>query len=155
MARMVPESFPECVTVLSERRCFEALRDGLDGSYTVLYDLAWVGRGDHEGTQGQCDFLVLHPSRGVLVIEAKGGTPRRDERGQWFSSGADAEHAIDDPYAQASRSKFALRDYVRQSGNATAADACWGHAVWFSGARAWRLRAAVTPRNYARSQRTR
>jgi hypothetical protein len=136
MERMVPDEFPESVTARSERRCYEALRDRLDGSYTVLYGVPWVGRDEHEGQQGECDFMVLHPDRGALVIEVKGGTVRRDAGGRWTSSGADGDHAIDDPYAQANRSKWALRDYVRRAGHTSAAAACWGHAVWFSDARA-------------------
>ena len=136
MARIIPDIIVSPDAPASERKCFDALRDSLDASYTVLYDVAWLGRGDHEGSQGQCDFLVLHPERGVLVIETKGGTPRRDVGGQWYSSGADAEHAIEDPYQQANRSKFALRDYVRRSDNAAVANTCWGHAVWFPDAKA-------------------
>jgi hypothetical protein len=136
VARMIPEAIVSAEAPASERRCFEALRDGLDGSYTVLYDVAWLGRGDHEGSQGQCDFVVLHPRRGILVLEVKGGTPRREAGGQWYSAGATGDHRIDDPYQQANRSKFALRDYIRSVGNSGPASATWGHAVWFPDARA-------------------
>ena len=135
MARMIPESFPADVASGAEHRVYEALED-IDGSYTALYDVAWLGRGEHEGTQGQCDFLVLHPSSGALVVEVKGGTPRRGSDGQWWSSGAKSEFAIEDPFAQANRSKFALRDYVRSCGNRAAANSLWGHAVWFPDASA-------------------
>lgn len=135
MARMIPESFPASTESGAERRVYQAL-EGVDGSYTVLHDVAWLGRGEHEGTQGQCDFLVLHPSRGALVVEVKGGTPHRSDDGQWQSSGARGEFSIEDPFAQANRSKFALRDYVRSCGIRATADALWGHAVWFPDASA-------------------
>ena len=68
MARMIPESFPAGTDSDAERRVYQAL-EGIDGSYTALYEVAWLGRGDYEGTQGQCDFLVLHPSyRGPLTV---------------------------------------------------------------------------------------
>lgn len=79
---------------------------------------------------------MLHPAHGALVLEVKGGTLRRDASGSWSSDGLRKESAVQDPYAQADRSKFALRDYVRAGGNAQAADALWGHAVWFPDARA-------------------
>jgi hypothetical protein len=135
MARMVPSALSADV-VGSESRCFAALRDRLDGAYTVLYDVGWVGRGQYEGQQGQCDFLVLHPDLGALVIEVKGGTLRRDADGAWTSTGRDGDHQIDDPFAQANRSKFALREYLRCSARLSASEACWGHAVWFSDSRA-------------------
>ena len=130
MARMIPETFPAAAQSKAERRVYNALQD-LAGPYTVLYDVAWLGRGEHEGRQGQCDFLVLHPSHGALVVEIKGGTIRRAAEGGWRSSGAKGDFAIDDPFAQANRSKFALRDSLRSCGNGAAADALWGHAVWF------------------------
>ena len=132
---MIPEKLPAGVKSNAERRAYTALQE-MDGRYTVLYDIAWLGRGEHEGTQGQCDFLVLHPSRGALVIEVKGGTLRRDADGRWTSSGSEADFFIQDPYAQANRSKFALRDYLRSCGKTPAADAMWGHAVWFPDASA-------------------
>lgn len=135
MTRMIPSAFPDSSESAAERRVYEALA-GVDGPHTVLYDVAWLGRGEYEGTQGQCDFLVLHPNRGALVIEVKGGTPSRDASGQWRSAGTKGDFLIEDPFAQASRSKFALRDYLRASGLNAAADALWGHAVWFPDASA-------------------
>ena len=135
MARMIPGSFPAGTESAAEFRVYEAI-ERVPGDYTALYDVAWLGRGEHEGTQGQCDFLVLHPSRGALVVEVKGGTPHRSDDGQWRSSGSKGEFAIEDPFAQANRSKFALRDYVRSCGIRAAADALWGHAVWFPDASA-------------------
>lgn len=87
MARMIPDQLPAFVESAAERRAFDALRTGLSDAFTVRYDVAWVGRGQHEGAQGQCDFLVLHPAHGALVVEVKGGTPRRDASGNWFSGG--------------------------------------------------------------------
>jgi Nuclease-related domain/AAA domain/UvrD-like helicase C-terminal domain len=135
VARMIPETFPEYAGSSAERRVYDALA-AIPAPYTVLYDISWLGRGVHEGTQGQCDFLVLHPTRGPLVVEVKGGTPRRDAGGQWWSSGTEGDFAIEDPFAQANRSKFALRSYLRACSCKSAADALWGHAVWFPDASA-------------------
>jgi Nuclease-related domain len=135
MTRMIPETFPAAGGSNAERQVYDALKQ-VDGPYTVLYDIAWLGRGEHEGTQGQCDFLVLHPSQGALVVEVKGGTVRRGGDGRWSSSGTKGDFAIDDPFAQANRSKFALRDYLRSCGNTAAANGMWGQAVWFPDASA-------------------
>ena len=77
MAKMIPDQLPESIESGAERRCYDALRTELSDAFTILYNVAWVGRGRYEGQQGQCDFLVLHPEHGALVLEVKGGTPRR------------------------------------------------------------------------------
>src|SRR5207247_11352052 len=58
------------------------------------------------------------------------GTIRRTADGVSRASSAKRDPAIDAPVAQANRSKRDLRDYLRSCGNAAAADALWGHAVW-------------------------
>jgi len=132
MARMFPRELPPRVESAAESHCLQALRENLDGAYTVLYDVAWVGRGDSAGTDGQCDFLVPHPRQGALVIEVRGGNVSCDvERQKWVSDGTDRRYPIDDPYRQATRSKHGLLDFMRDSGNIAAANALWGHAVWF------------------------
>jgi len=78
VAKMIPDQLPESIESGAERRCYDALRTELSDAFTILYNVAWVGRGRYEGQQGQCDFLVLHPEHGALVLEVKGGTPRRD-----------------------------------------------------------------------------
>lgn len=136
MARMIPSAVPPGARSNAEKRAFDALQRGLDDSYVVLFDVEWLGRGEYAGSQGQCDFLVLHPSHGALTIEVKGGVLRRGDDGTWTSDGADATHIINDPFSQSNRSKHALQDYIRATGNIAAANAAWGHAVWFTDARA-------------------
>lgn len=135
MARMIPEVFPSAASRRAERKVYDALAR-CDGSYTVLYNVSWLGRGEGEGSQGECDFLVLHPSRGALVVEVKGGTVRRGADGRWRSSGREGEFEIDDPFEQANRSKFALRNYLQSCAGRALLTGAWGHAVWFPDAAA-------------------
>lgn len=131
---MIPPSLREGEQSRAEQRVFDALRDRLDSSFTVLHGVEWAGSGDRAGTQGECDFIVLHPQRGALVIEVKGGSVRVDG-GAWFSAGGDGDHAIQDPFLQARRNRFALADVVSRAYNAVA-QAVWGYAVWFPDMRA-------------------
>ncbi len=103
MARMIPPT-PDRDTPASERYVFGRLRDGLPGPYTVLHacrfvpPAAAVGRGRQEG---ELDFLVIDPARGMLGLEVKGGGVSRDTAG-WRSTGsAGKTHAIKDPGRQA------------------------------------------------------
>jgi len=66
----------------SERDVLNALRQGLDPDCLIIHSYPWVrpernqdGRGVH-AAEGEIDFLVLDPARGLLVLEVKGGTVR-------------------------------------------------------------------------------
>jgi Nuclease-related domain len=48
-----------------EKRMAQSLEDNLEDDYTVWYD---VPVGDK---QVRPDFIVLHPQRGILVLEVK------------------------------------------------------------------------------------
>lgn len=137
---MIPPDLRQGEQSRAEQRVFDALRDRLDASYTVLHGIEWAGSGDRAGTQGECDFIVLHPQRGVLVIEVKGGAVRIDGD-RWYSAGGDADHEIQDPFLQARRNRFSVSDVVSRSHNA-ASSAVWGYAVWFPD---MRVDAAMAP----------
>lgn len=109
MARMYPSRVDYVAKVKSqgERKLYETLRDGLPYPYIVFHSVAWLARDLRSGAQdGEADFVVAHPERGVLVIEVKGG--RRivydGPAGQWYSG----EYAIKDPFEQARGNKHSL-----------------------------------------------
>lgn len=128
MATMYPDRLPSGAGP-SERRVHAALV-GLPDPWIVFHSVAWQSVRSGRQGDGEADFVLLHPDRGLIVIEAKGGAIRL-EKGTWFSSGADGDHAID-PFEQAVASKHALLGYLRDS----IRDLPWieaGHAVWFTG----------------------
>ena len=90
---------------LADRK-LKALRDGLPNDYVAFHSVAWLARDPRSGAQdGEADFVVVHPERGVLVIKVKGGRIVYDgPAGQWYSG----EHAIKDPFEQARGNKHSL-----------------------------------------------
>ena len=108
MARMYPSRVGALFKIKSqaERKLYELLRDGLPNDYVVFHSVAWLARDLRSGAQdGEADFVVAHPERGVLVIEVKGGRIVYDgPGGQWYSG----EHAIKDPFEQARGNKHSL-----------------------------------------------
>ena len=54
---------------------YAALRDRLDATYTVVPPCSGSARGEAAAglSKGEADFVILHPQRGLLVIEVKGG----------------------------------------------------------------------------------
>jgi hypothetical protein len=75
MARMIPEHFDESTTSIAERVLYYKLQDELDADWTVIHSLPYVDGSRTRLRQGECDFVLLHPRRGMLVLEAKSGTP--------------------------------------------------------------------------------
>jgi hypothetical protein len=112
----------------SERRVANALKHLSDG-WTILHHVSWQSkRGGRQG-DGEADFIVLHPKKGMLVIEVKGGGVDI-EAGRWVTTDRYGErHSIKNPYEQAIASKHALIGWLREHGLGTKVRV--GHAVCF------------------------
>ena len=78
MARFIPDVVPEDIVHDSERVVYEALR-GLPMDFVVLHSFPWLrplrDLTDEPLREGEADFVILHPQRGLLVLEVKGGKP--------------------------------------------------------------------------------
>lgn len=112
MARFIPEVAPEHIVHESERVVYEALR-GLPAGFVVMHSFPWLRpTRDLVGEplrEGEADFVVLHPERGLLVLEVKGGRPELAGR-VWSRGGK----AMRDPFDQARRSRYALLDAIEE-----------------------------------------
>jgi len=134
MARMIPETI-WFERSLAERKVFEALRDALPGAYTVLHHVPWVQRQLQGGARdGEADFVVIHPDRGLLVLEVKGGGIRHEAAsGRWFSVDRDGrEHPLPaSPFEQAMENKHNLRRWLEDRPGWRSRWGPFGHAVCF------------------------
>lgn len=79
MAIMIPSDQKDFNSP-AEKDAYDALADGLSNSVTVFYSYRWLHPGEERGVkedggdaQGEGDFVVFDPARGVMVIEVKGG----------------------------------------------------------------------------------
>src|SRR6266545_7978774 len=117
MARMIPDAPAPGTESRVELRTFERLRDETDAAFVAFHHVAWLvpsARG--APAQGEADFVVAHPKLGVAVLEVKGGGIGFDATtGNWHSRGRDGSHVIKDPFDQARRSSFRLRDALRMA----------------------------------------
>ncbi len=105
----------------AEARFYESCRDRLPDEIVVIYSANWVYR-DSRGrlNEGEADFTILSPQRGVLAVEVKGGGVSFDAAtGAWHSVDRNGkQNAIKDPFRQASKERHALLDQIS------------GHASW-------------------------
>jgi len=134
MARIMPDVNLDDVEHGSERDLLRAFQAGLSDDYWVLHSFPWLqpdrDAPDAPVREGEADFLLLHPQRGVMVIEAKGGEIVLRDR-VWRRRTEKGLEPIKDPVKQARRSLYALRDRVRALAGEEAAAAPFASAVAF------------------------
>ena len=115
MATFIPNIKPEQIGYNSERLVYEALQ-GLPAGFVVLHSFPWLrpmrDLASEPLREGEADFVVLHPERGLLVLEVKGGNPELRER-TWFRG----RKKIKDPFEQARRNRYALLEAVEERTN--------------------------------------
>jgi len=113
MATLIP-ALGACVSRMTsgERRLAERLEHKLDDDYLLWYDVP-VGR-----QQLHPDFIVLHPSRGLLILEVKDfrlSTIVQADKDEWAildSASGEPKH-IQSPFAQARNYAHAVLDALR------------------------------------------
>lgn len=120
-ARMWPARLPRQVRDNEQRsaevRVYDALHAALGPEWTIFYSRPWLGLNAYgEEKEGEADFVVVHPVRGYLTIEVKGGGISWDpETDVWISEDRNGiRHIIKNPVEQARSSKHRLLDKVKE-----------------------------------------
>ncbi|NLV73435.1 MAG: ATP-binding domain-containing protein [Chloroflexi bacterium] len=129
MARIYPQRLSPETNSYAERQLYEALADTLPNDYCVFHSVRWLLRDGYSGTRdGEADFVVAHPDKGLLVIEVKGGSIGYDGAlDQWSSNG----NPIKDPFAQAQNNKYSLLSKLKEAPFWRDRFISLGHAVAF------------------------
>jgi hypothetical protein len=123
MAQMFPRNLPDDVLSDPRRRAekafFTLCRDALPEQVVVVYGYRWVDPLDRKrAVEGEADFTIIDPERGILVLELKGGIICRDaSTGKYFSREVrgQIEHEIKDPGKQAANSRRAIINKLEAS----------------------------------------
>ncbi|HEU5342411.1 NERD domain-containing protein/DEAD/DEAH box helicase [Edaphobacter sp.] len=112
----------------SERIVASCLRS-LSSQWTVLHHVSWQSLRDGRQGDGEADFLLLHPKKGLIVLEVKGGGIQV-ENGRWCTTDRYGHvRTIKNPYEQATASKHALVSWLAARGFTGLVRV--GHAVVF------------------------
>jgi hypothetical protein len=117
-------------TQTAEELVIERVREALPPDYRVYPNVHWVSRSRVGGParDGETDLVIAHPEHGLLIVEVKGGTIRRDEHGRWYSGGNELKPP---PFEQARISKYAILGKLREDPGWPGSDPRAGHAVAF------------------------
>ncbi|MCQ2515468.1 MAG: ATP-binding domain-containing protein [Saccharofermentans sp.] len=129
MAKMLPERPRYFSEGSLEDMMFDAL-EVLSDDYYVIHSFKLVSINNGIISESETDFLIFHPQKGIISLEAKAGHIQYIN-GEWFyQSGIRMSH--DGPYNQASGNKWKLMNYFLNSPYKELIKKCkFLHAVWF------------------------
>lgn len=118
--KMYPERPPQSIIDdpmrYAELRVFQAL-SSLPERYRVFYSLHWQNdRKDTGAYEGEADFVIAHPDKGLVVLEVKGGGITFDgASGKWYSQRkAGNVYEIKDPVEQGRRSHYEIKNRLEK-----------------------------------------
>lgn len=126
---MIPDIHKECHKWSHEDVMFDELNQ-LPEDYYVFHSFEIVTIRENQVLESETDFVIFHPKKGMICLEAKAGQVKYDN-GYWqYGSGKRMKH--DGPYIQAKRNKWLLKDYMIEHGLEYECNNCKKlHAVWF------------------------
>ena len=136
MARIIPdiENLAE-IEHSSEATIYGALRDQLGDEFTVLHSYPWLRpwRGEGALLEGEADFVILHQTLGVLVLEVKGGEGIFQNQQGWFRETQKGPKKFQDPFIQARKNIHALVNFIaeRSGFRVQKGDFVYGYSVAF------------------------
>lgn len=141
MAKLVPPINVDDIKVKSERDVARALIERLPSECTVYHSYPWLRlernqyKPERQALQeGEADFLIVWPSKGILVLEVKGGGIHFEAgEMQWYSKDYFGRtHQIKDPFKQASKNMHAIEGIIKKKVYSnTHIPFAYGYAVCF------------------------
>ena len=139
MADFYPEKFPELKRenplFQAEGKVYDAFQKELKGEWNLFYNVNWIGkrRPERGNEDGEIDFLLAHPEKGILVIEVKGGGIEYDARSRnWHSIDRNSiKNPIKDPFQQAKENKYYLIQKLKEAAFFAQKKFLVGTAVFF------------------------
>ncbi len=127
MARFIPKEPVNFNNSLGEVKVFEVLQL-LDNKHIVFHSFSWVGI--NKRTQGEADFVIVHPTKGIMVIEVKSGEIAY-VNGRWTQKNTlTGKTKRISPFDQANRSKYEILERIKLNSRISRSPMVC-HAVWF------------------------
>lgn len=129
MAIMCPETPKEFTPASLEGLMFKALSK-LPETYYVFHSVSVINVMEDGLAESELDFVVFHPERGVLCIEAKAGNVQYRDGNWYYGSGKLMKH--NGPFKQVRNNMHDLMDYIDKQGMISVRRKCkFTSAVWF------------------------
>ena len=129
----MPTFYPSITTSFhaseGEKLVYKALQK-LNSEYNIIHSYRWLGDEAQRRSEGEADFLIIHPAKGILSMEVKaGGVAFRN--GNWIQINRNTgSEKVMDPFGQAAESQYRVRLLLRNNYHGTMP--LIGRAVWFT-----------------------
>lgn len=101
-----------------ERKFYKACQEQLPEEILVIHSKEFITQPPGRKTMdGEVDFMLFDPRKGILLVEIKGGGVSLDaETGRWSSVDKKGKtHAIKNPFQQVKSQKYAIFGYLKES----------------------------------------
>lgn len=149
MAHMIPGTPKDFHPSSLEGTMFSAL-ETLPDDFYVLHSFKVISITDGAVRESETDFVVFHPERGILCLEAKAGHVRYGD-GRWvYGSGVEMKHG--GPFEQARISMRNIMDLFDAKRLSKERRKCkFLHAVWFPSIKSSELSGVNLPSDADRS----
>lgn len=132
-ALMIPELKSDQIPDRAEREVYLALRSQLPPKWTVRYNYTYCIRDGLYVRDGEADFIVAAPCKGLLFLEVKQSHGYDCRKGIWYRIKKDgSEEKAENPFDQATKNKFRIVRGILCRGLGVREDAfpgVYGHAV--------------------------
>lgn len=111
MAKIYPTFDHNLIENDAEKLVLQSLELLPDG-YHIFYSFRWIQfDGKYRKQDGEADFIVIHPKKGLVVIEVKRGHVS-SQHGNWFYQSG--RKMNEDPLEQARKSMYKIVDEIEQ-----------------------------------------
>ncbi|HAA32408.1 MAG TPA: hypothetical protein DCE56_37805 [Cyanobacteria bacterium UBA8553] len=128
MARMIPEKLSPTTKSHAEKKLFQIFAQDLSDDYIVFHG-AWWQHIKYVVQDREADFIIIHPDKGILILEAKGGEIRYDSFNKtWYQNQIRMKIS---PFEQARVIKYKFLDFLSNHSEFTVRDFCIGQCVAF------------------------
>jgi hypothetical protein len=118
MAITYPDTFPILSSHLGEAKVFQALKKNLSDEWYVYANVRFHQHSMYGLADIETDFILSHPTHGIVVFEVKGGINIRFEPNTqtWHSTNLDMQaFVIKNPFEQARKNRYALLNVLKNS----------------------------------------
>jgi hypothetical protein len=110
MAQTIPtvlEARPGDTGWQAEKIVFDNLKSGLPDSTLVVHSQEFLSRNKNSKLcEGEADFIIVDPDQGLVILEVKSGSLRREPDGIWYHNNGKARS----PFEQARKQKYQLKN---------------------------------------------
>lgn len=113
MARMMPDIAPSSIENSGERAAYSPIASQLPDKWMVRYHYPFCWRVGRRLKEGEADFIVIAPGRGLMFIEVKGSHGFDCRDGQWYRCKKNGcQEPADNPFEQATNAKHRIVERI-------------------------------------------